>query len=214
MNRMKIIAGMLVFGSLWGFAECIIGPALSELGLPSGVLMTSIFGIGILTISRLLFQKRGMQIGIGIIAGLLRLFNPFGGCIICSSIAIAAEGVLFELIWFSYSANLKEVKSILNKVGMGIISSYICYVGGYIVTQVLTPVVSSAGFHLEDLIAFTPQILSKGFPAAIIGGLVVPFIFILKDIDIANIKDRIYYPTTAIISALCWFSVILVSIGS
>ena len=157
MNKMKIFAGMLLFGSIWGFAECIIGPALSDVGLPSGVLMTSFFGIGIMMISRLLFQQRGMQIGIGMIAGLLRLFNPFGGCVVCSAIAIAAEAALFELIWFSYTLNLKKIESINLKIGMGIISTYICYVGGYIVTQILTPLVSTAGFYLNDLVSFIPQ---------------------------------------------------------
>jgi hypothetical protein len=213
MNKIKIIAGMLLFGSLWGFSECIIGPALTELGLPSGILMTSIFGIGFLLTSRLLFQQRGMQVGIGIIAGLLRLFNPFGGCIICSSIAIAAEGALFELIWFSYTANIKETKSIITKIGLGIISSYICYVGGYIVTQILTPIVSTSGFYLNDLLPFIPQILAKGLLAALIGGATVPAIFILKDINISSVKDKVYYPTTAVVSALCWFIVILAFIG-
>ncbi|MCK4332243.1 MAG: hypothetical protein KAV40_01545 [Thermoplasmatales archaeon] len=208
MEKMKLFAGILVFGSLWGFAECIIGPIVDDAGLPSGILMTSIFAVGLMMMSRMLYRQRGMQLGMGLVAGALRLFNPFGGCVICSGIAIMAEGILFELIWYGMSLDLKELKTHTMKISMGIISAYCCYVGGYIITQVLTPLLSSAGFHLSNLIAFMPQILSSGLLAALIGGITVPLILVLKNIDINRIKDRVYYPTTAAVSILCWSIVI------
>lgn len=208
MEKMKLFAGILVFGSLWGFAECIISPIVDDAGLPSGILMTSIFAVGLMMMSRMLYRQRGMQMGMGLVAGTLRLFNPFGGCVICSGIAIMAEGILFELIWYGMSLDLKELKTHTMKISMGIISAYCCYVGGYIITQVLTPLLSSAGFHLINLIAFMPQILSSGLSAALIGGITVPLILVLKNIDINRIKDRVYYPTTAAVSILCWIIVI------
>ena len=208
MEKMKLFAGILVFGSLWGFAECIIGPMVDDAGFPSGILMTSIFAVGFMMLSRMLYRQRGMQLGMGLVAGTLRLFNPFGGCVICSGIAIMAEGILFELIWYGMSLDLKELKTHTMKISMGIISTYCCYVGGYIITQVLTPLISSAGFHLSNLIIFMPQILSSGLLAALIGGITVPLILILKNIDINRIKDRVYYPTTAAVSILCWTIVI------
>jgi len=91
---------------------------------------------------------------------------------------------------------------------MGIVTAYSCYVGGFIITQILTPMVASAGFYVENLIVFMPQILARGLLAAIIGGITIPAIFVLKDVNINNVKDRIYYPTTAAISMLCWVIVI------
>jgi hypothetical protein len=209
MEKMKLFAGIIVLGSLWGFAECIIGPAIGEAGLPSGALMTSVFAIGLMMISRILFKRRGMQLGMGLVAGALRLFNPFGGCVVCSAIAIASEGLLFELIWIKMSLDFSELKTITLKLSMGIITAYSCYVGGYVITQILTPMVASAGFYMENLIAIMPQILARGFLAAIVGGITVPAIFVIKNININNVKDRIYYPTTAAISMLCWLVVII-----
>jgi len=208
MDKMKLFAGIIVFGSIWGFAECIIGPTLDDVGLPSGVLMTSFFAIGLMMMSRMLFKQRGMQLGMGLVAGTLRMFNPFGGCVICSGIAIMAEGIIFELIWYGMSLDLRELKTYTMKISMGIVSSYCCFVGGYIITQILTPLVSSAGFHLNNLIAFMPQILSRGLVAALIGGATIPLILILKNIDISGVKDRVYYPTTTAISIICWAVVI------
>jgi hypothetical protein len=147
----------------------------------------------------------------GIVAGMLRLFSPFGsnlGFFICSAIAIMAEGIIFELIWYRTSLDLKELKPLRMSSGMGVITAYCCYVGGYIVTQVLTPVLSSAGFYIENLIVFIPQMLATGLLAALIGGVVVPVTLLLKKRLDITIKDRLYYPTTIGVSILCWFIVI------
>jgi hypothetical protein len=208
MKNMKFIAGIIVFGSLWGFAECILGSVLRDLNLPAGAIMTGIFAIGLMTLSRTTFRQPGMQTGIGLVAGALRLFNPFGGCFICSAIAIMAEGCLFDLIWTSFSLDLKKPQNLTIQTSLGIISSYIIYVGGYIITQILTPLFSSAGFYLENLLVFIPQIFASGLLAALIGAITVPAIFTLKKLDIA-IKDRFYYPITIGISMICWIIVII-----
>ena len=208
MKNMKFIAGIIVFGSLWGFAECILGSVLRDINLPAGTIMTGIFAIGLMTLSRTTFRQQGMQTGIGLMAGALRLFNPFGGCFICSAIAIMAEGFLFDLIWTSFSLDLKKPQTLTIQTSLGIISAYIVYVGGYIITQILTPLFSSAGFNLENLLVFIPQIFASGLLAALIGAITVPAIFTLKKLDL-TIRDRIYYPITMGISAICWIIVIL-----
>jgi len=208
MEKMKLFAGIIVFGSLWGFSECIIGSSLRDANLPAGAIMSGVFvivfmtmsrmlfrqrgmqlGMGLMTMSRMLFRQRGMQLGMGLVAGSLRLLNPFGGCFICSAIAIMAEGLIFEILcicsaiaimaeglifeilWYKISLDLNELRLPKLSVSMGITSAYLIYVGGYIVTQILTPVFSSAGFYLENLLVFIPQILASGLLAAIIGGI-------------------------------------------
>ena len=207
MKNLKIFVGILLFGSLWGFSEVIIGSAISDIGLPSGVIMTGVFAIIFLVLSRTIYRQPGMQFGMGLVAGSLRLFNPFMGCHLCSAIAIMAEGAIFELIWYKISFDFNELKSLIMKSSMGIISAYFIYIGGYIVTQILTPITAGANFYIENLIVFMPRILSSGLFAAIIGGAVLPIVLMAKDLKI-TLKDRLYYPTTIGISILCWFIVI------
>jgi len=204
----KFIVGIIVFGSLWGFAECIIGSLLRDVNLPAGAIMTGIFAIGLMTLSRTTFRQPGMQTGIGLVAGGLRLFNPFGGCFICSAIAIMAEGLLFDLIWTGFSLDQKKTQTLTIQASLGITSAYLVYVGGYIVTQILTPVFSSAGFYIENLIVFIPQILASGLLAALLGVATVPVVFALKKTHI-TIQDRLYYPVTIGVSAFCWVFVII-----
>jgi hypothetical protein len=212
MDKLKLIVGIILFGSIWGLAESIIGPMLNTANLPSGALLTSIFAIGLMVFSRILFQQRGMQFGMGIVAGTLRMFNPFSSCVICSAIAIAAEGLIFEIIWYKIPLDFKNLNNLKITSSLGIISAYFCYIGGYFITQILTPIVASADFYIVNLISFIPQILSRGLIAAIIGGITLPIVLSLKDINISNIKDKIYYPTAAAISVLCWIIVITNSI--
>ena len=208
---MKLVAAVLVFGSLWGFAECIIGSMLRDANLPAGALMTGIFALGLMTLSRMTFRQPGMQTGMGLIAGALRVFNPFGGCFLCSAIAIMAEGILFDLLWTGFSLDQKKTYTIIDQASIGVTASYLVYIGGYFVTQILTPVFSSAGFYLENLVAFIPQILASGLLAALIGVLTVPAVFMVKKLDV-SVKDRLYYPITLGVSALCWIVVITNSI--
>ena len=207
MSNLKLLAGVLVFGSLWGFSECIIGSSLSETGLPTGVIMTGFFAITFLVVSRMTYKKPGMQLGMGVVAGALRLFNPFVGCHLCSALAIMAEGAIFEIIWYNISFDFKELKPITMQISMGIISAYFVYIGGYITTQILTPIVSGSGFFVSNLIAFMPNILASGLITALIGGFVLPTAILTKKVDL-RLKDRLYYPTTIGISAFCWIFVV------
>ena len=207
MKKIKLLAGILVFGSLWGFSEVIIGSTIQDAGLPTGAIMTGVFAITFLVFSRMIYRQPGMQFGIGLVAGGLRLFNPFVGCHLCSAIAIMAEGAIFEIIWYKISLDFTELKTVIMQSSMGIISAYFIYIGGYIVTQILTPIASGANFYFENLIVFLPRILSSGLIAAVIGGAVLPITLLAKKIDI-TVKDRLYYPTTIGLSVLCWFIVI------
>ena len=208
MNKnMKLFAGILLFGSLWGFTECIFGSVLKDAGLPYGSIMTGIFVLIFLIISRLTYRQPGMQLGMGLVAGSLRMFNPFVGCHLCSALAIMAEGAIFEMIWYSFSFDFDNMKNITNKVSMGIITAYILYVGGYVVTQILTPIVSGVGFYVENLIVFLPRIFASGLLPGLIGAFVFPSVLQLSKLDL-KIKDTLYYPTTFGVSAFCWIVVI------
>jgi hypothetical protein len=207
MNKLKYIIGILLFGSIWGFSECVIGSALNDFGLPSGMIMTGFFALTFLLLSKIIYKKPGMQISIGLIAGALRLFNPFVGCHICSSIAIMSEAVLFELIFYGLSNNLKELKTPLIQASMGILTGYLIYIGGYITTQISTPIFSGQSLFIENIIVFLPNILSEGIIPSLTAGLIFPFLLTLKNLDL-SIKNRLYYPTTIGISSFCWIFVV------
>ena len=207
MNKLKLLAGIILFGSLWGFSEVIVGTAIHDTGLPSGTIMTGFFALFFLIFSRRIYKQPGMQFGIALVAGGLRLFNPFVGCHLCSAIAIIAEGAIFEIIFYRISLDFNELKTTVMKSSMGVITAYSIYVSGYIITQILTPIVSGANFYFENLIVFMPNILGSGLIAAIIGGAVFPLTMLATKLNL-TVKDKMYYQATLVISLICWLIVV------
>lgn len=206
-SNVRILALIILFGSLWGFSEIFIGSFLADQNLPYGIIMTGFFAMIFLTLSRLIYNQKGMQLGIGLTAGALKYFNPFVGCNICSAIAIMAEGLIFELIWnYFIKYDFSKLESIKLRISFGIFTSYTVYVSGYIITQILTPFIYSS-FYIENLLSFIPQILSKGLLAGIFGIISVTLVVSLRNIKL-SLKDIIYYPTTIGVSSICWIIVL------
>lgn len=207
MNKKRLLTGVLVFGSLWGFSEVIIGTGLQNANLPYGAIMTGVFALSFLVISRITFRQPGMQLGMGIVAAGLRVFNPFIGCHLCSAIAIMTEAAIFEAIWYKIESDLSDLNTVTMQISMGVISAYLIYVGGYITTQIVTPIVGGTGFYIENLIVFIPRILASGLLTALLGATTLPVVIQVKKLDL-TIKDRLYYPASLGLSLLCWIVVI------
>jgi hypothetical protein len=210
MKKDKILAGTLLLGSLWGFAEIVIGDWLRVYDLPAGAILTGVFALGLMVLSRITFKTRGMQLGMGLVAGLLRLFNPISASHICSAIAIMAEGLIFEILYPLLTPAEDEEFPLALQVSSGVVLSYGVYVTGYIVSQILTAALSTAGFHLANLFPYLPVIFSSGLLAAVIGGVVAPIVIRLRNADVRKISNAIYYPLSLAVSAACWAAVLAI----
>jgi hypothetical protein len=210
MKKGKIFAGTLLLGSVWGFAEIVIGDLLRQFDLPAGAILTGVFALGLMLLSRITFKTRGMQLGMGLVAGLLRLFNPITASHICSAIAIMAEGLIFEILYPLLTPAEDEEFPLALQVSSGVVLSYGVYVTGYIVSQILTAALSTAGFHLANLFPYLPVIFSSGLLAAVIGGVVAPIVIRLRNADVRKISNAIYYPLSLAVSAACWAAVLAI----
>jgi len=63
MKRMRLLAGIVLFGSIWGLMECALGDYLHNAGLMAGAIMTGFIGFGLMAISRRIYGIKGMQLG-------------------------------------------------------------------------------------------------------------------------------------------------------
>ena len=213
MKGMRILAGIVLFGSLWGLMECGLGDYLHNQGIWAGAIMTGFVGFGLMAISRRIYGIRGMQLGMGLIAGLLKYIHPVGGCMLCSAIAIAFEGAIFEMIWYSPKLSMDKMSAIM-KISMGVISGYVIYSTGYIITQILTPIAASAPVYMSDIAAVIPKILSTATIAGLAGGLALPAILSIPGdfaSRIVNARKEVYYPAAYAISLLCWIGILMLS---
>jgi len=208
MKKGRIFASTLLFGSLWGFAEIVLGDLLRNAELPAGAILSGVFALGLMLLSRMMFTGRGMQFGMALVAGLLRLFNPITASHICSAIAIMAEGLIFELLYPLLMPAADEKSTLVLRVSSGVILSYTIYVTGYIISQILTAALSTAGFHLADLLPYLPVIFGSGLLAAVIGGVVAPMVALSRNVRVEKVENAVFYPISLIGSALCWLAVL------
>jgi len=211
MKHMRLVAGILAFGSLWGLLECSLGDFLSDAGLPSGVVLTGFVGLGLMVLSRMLYEQRGMQLGMGLLAGALKFLHPIGGCMICSALAIAVEGALFEVLWASPRLRISRLDA-GTAVGMGVISGFVLYSLGYVATQILTPLVTAAPLSLDTLPGLLPAIFSSATLAGLAGGVTLAMVrMVPSDVAsrIAHLKKEVYFPTASAVAVLSWMGILL-----
>lgn len=203
MSKTKMLLGVIVFGSIWGLLECVLG------GYLSGAVLTGVVALGLMAATRLVYNQKGMQLGMGLVAAALRAVNPLGGCVVCSVIAIALEGAIFELVWFAFSSDIEKAESLSIMISAGIVTAYVCYTLAYVITQIVTPLFFlSANLQFANLAVFIPTILSKGVIAGLIGGVVFPAVVLVKQIEISSIRSRWYYSLGTAGAAACWIIVI------
>ncbi len=204
MEKGKLFAGIILFGSIWGLAECSIGDYLHEIDFFAGPLMTGLFGFGLMAATRMLYNQRGIQMGMALVAGLLRYFHPIGDCLICSAIAVMCEGVIFELIWYHHTLSPHKM-NVRSKISVGIISGYLLYVFGYIGAQLITPLTTMMIPNVGDITGILPQVLSDGTFSALLGGITLPTVFALPASSsyIAKMRKEFYYPVASAITLFC-----------
>jgi hypothetical protein len=204
MNKTKILLGVVVFGSIWGLLECVLGSYLS------GRVLTGVVALGLMAATRFIYNQKGMQAGMGLVAAALVAFNPLGGCVICSVIAIVVEGAVFELVWFAFPSDIEKAESMSIKICAGIVTAYACYTLSYVMGQIVTPLFfSDAKLQFGSLAVFIPTILSKGLVAGLIGGVVFPAVASVKQIGVSFLRSRQYYSLGSIAAATCWIVVII-----
>ena len=218
-DKIMILAGILFFGSIWGALECFLGSMKLSGALevfPMGALLGGLVGLGLMAFSRRLYGIPWMQLGIGMMAGLVRFWAPIGQCGICSALAIVAESLVFELIFNRKLFDLSRMSAsplldVRSLALTGVIAGYVIYVTGYMFTQFFTPVIAPPhAANLSNFAAALPLIFGRGFFAALFGGLALPLAISIKQlhIDVSTIRKKLYYPVTAVVSATCWILVI------
>jgi hypothetical protein len=217
--KWQILAGIIVFGSVWGMLECILGSVkftgvMAE--FPMGALLGGFFGLGIMAFTRRIYGVLWMQLGMAIIAGLLRFWAPIGSCILCSALAIMAEGLVFELIFNHPIFNITstgstELKNYRTLALLGVISAYVIFVTGYMFTHVFTPIVAPPHiFTLSNFVANLPLMLGRGFFAAVFGGMALPVAVLAKQLhlNLNEIPTKHYYVIATAVTAIAWISVL------
>ena len=212
-----IVAGIMLLGSIWGLLECTIGGLkweVSGLNISMGAVMAGTFGLAIMILARKMFNFTGAAFLVALVAGSLRFVAPVGSCVICSAIAIGAEGLVFEIILSrkAFRENLYGNKDFVTLAFLGVISGFTIFTVGYITTQILTPIFTGGTLVMMDVFRILPLIIGRSFYAALLGGISVPVIVLYDNLhlDVNKFNKGIYFTASSAFSILCWVMVLFV----
>ena len=105
-GSVRLIIGILVFGSIWGFLEATLGGFLHMIVFPNkGAIMAGI-GVAIMGSALAIYRKPSMTVGIGIVAAAFKLLDVWLFALPIASIHIInpAMAIIFESLAFSLVA--------------------------------------------------------------------------------------------------------------
>lgn len=106
MKSKAIVATVFISGVLWALSEIYLGDLFYKFHIPMRAAVLTAVGMTILVIWRLLYDRLGVSTGSAILAGVIRCLVPRAN--ICHFVAIALQGLVFDLTWTAVKAGQKR----------------------------------------------------------------------------------------------------------
>ncbi len=206
----RLIIGILVFGSLWGFLEATLGGFLHMIIFPNkGAIMSGI-GVAIMASALAIDRKPGMLPGIGIVAASFKLLDVWLFSLPITSIHIMnpAMAIIFESLAFSLVAVFlmnKIAKNAFVGIGAGVLTGIVSatawvYFAIYVMNALAyARVVFTAGEYIAN----------QGVVQAVFFGVFLPLGYLVGEklaTTTSSVLARrpLYYATSAAIICFCW----------
>jgi hypothetical protein len=190
---------LILFGSLWGINEVVMGEVLSASDVPHFSVLLTVIALFILAIARGIVNKPGSSTAIGLIAVLFKLANaaPF----YCHLLGIFMVGLTFDVF---ASLLIKSEKTSAIKCGLtGFLSAYS---GNALFALVITYIIRYDIWTSVGLPKVLEHIFVSGTFTAILAAFAVPLGFRLgvTSGEIADRKPKWTYTGTVVTVFIIW----------
>ena len=219
-SLLRLIVGVLVFGSIWGFMEATLGGFLHMIIFPNkGAIMSGI-GVAVMASALAIYRKPAMLPGIGIVAAAFKLIDVFLFSLPVTSIHIVnpAMAIFFESLAFGLVALFLMNRMTANSsisigagalVGMVTATAWV-YFAIYVMNAPLyARVVFTAGEYIAN----------QGVAQAAFSAVLLPLGFLagtkLSAITYPTLKrSPVYYAVSASTVLACWgISILVITAG-
>ena len=189
----------ILFGSLWGINEVVMGEVLSTSEVPHFSVLLTVIALLILAVARGIVNKPGSSTAIGMIAALFKLANaaPF----YCHLLGIFMVGLTFDIF---ASLLIKSEKTSAVKCGLtGILSAYS---GNILFALVITYIIRYEIWVSAGISKVLGHIFVAGSLIAILAALAVPLGFRLGITSgvVADRKPKWTYAGTVVTVFIIW----------
>lgn len=217
----RVIIGILMFGSIWGFFEATLGGFLNLIIFPNkGVIMGGI-GMAIMGAALAIYRRPSILPGIGIVAASFKWLNswllfvpPLAVQIINPAMAIFLESLAFGLV-VAFLMNRME-KNVYVGVWVAVLAGFMSAIAYVYFAVYVTHSPIFARLGIESIGEF---IVGNGVVQAVFFGVLAPLGYVVgkrlaTTAFSALVRRPLYYATSVAIICFCWgISVIAIIAG-
>ena len=215
---LRLVIGILVFGSVWGLVEATLGGALHLIHFTYKGAITAGIGMSIMATFVVIYRQPRLVFFIAAIAAMFKplsaliygqpVFAPF---VVNPASAILLEGLAFSLVVSLLYKGFES--SIKTRIGVGVAA-------GYLSIALYGVIASAAGMGIWaswGLAERASSVLANGTGLAIVGtcllllGHLVSMRLRPKLWQFSDLKPKAFYASTIAITAFCWIGAAVAS---
>jgi hypothetical protein len=208
---LRVIIGILVFGSIWGLVEATLGGALHLIHFAYKGAITGGIGMSIMAAFVVMYRQPKLAFCIAVIAALFKplsaviygqpIFAPF---VYNPASAILLEGLAFSLVVSLLFKGFES--SIKTRIGAGVAAGYL----SIILFGILASAVGMGNWATWGLADRVSSVFANGTGLAIVGtGLLLLGHLVSTKLrpnfwQLMTARPRAFYASTIAITAFCW----------
>ena len=207
----RLIIGILVFGSIWGFCEATLGGFLNMIIFPNkGAIMGGI-GMAIMGAALAIYRKPAMLPGIGIVAASFKLLNVWFLFVPISAVYIINPAMAIFLESLAFSLVVAFVMHRMEKnVYVGVWAAFLAGLISVTIYGYFNVYIMHAPLFERMGVSSVPEfIASHGVIQAVFFGVLAPLGYLVgKKLAATTFpvlaRKPVYYAASAAIICFCW----------
>lgn len=210
---LRVVIGILVFGSIWGLVEATLGGSLHLIHFAYKGAITGGFGMSIMAAFVIIYRRPRLVFWIGVIAALFKPLSAliYGQFIFSPFVVNPASAILLEALAFSLVVSILFKgfeSSIKMRIGAGVAAGYL----SIILYGVLASAAGMGNWASWGLAERLSSVFANGTGLAIVGtcllllGHLVGTKLRPKFWQLMTAKPKAFYASTIAIMAFCWIA--------
>lgn len=207
---LRVIVGILVFGSIWGLIEATLGGALHLIHFTYKGAITGGIGMSIMAAFVVMYRRPKLAFLLAVIAALFKLLSAviygqpiFAPFVVNPASAIILEGLAFSLVVSLLFKGFES--SIKMRIGAGVAAGYL----SIILYGLLASAVGMGNWATWGLAERLSSVFANGTGLAIVGTCLLLLAYLVSTKlrpnfwQFMTVKPRAFYASTIVITALC-----------
>jgi len=210
-NVLRLVIGILVFGSIWGLIEATLGGALHLIHFTYKGAITGGIGMSIMAAFVVMYRRPKLAFCIAVIAALFKPLSAviyvkpiFDPSVVNPASAILLEGLAFTLV---VSLLFKRFESSIKmRIGAGVAAGYL----SIILYAILASSLGMGNWAFMGVTERVTAALTNGTTLAIVGTCLLLLGYLVGTKlrpnlwQLMTVKPKAFYASTIAIAAFCW----------